>query len=571
MSYSFPQYNNFTPSENYKTPYPNIPNQFAGSSRPFGGQQDTMSPSPDSNGSLHSDGMISPSLDPFFQQRPANSPILMQQEHEPMGGNGLLSAYMRLEEQVKASPNPVGLSTLPPQSLPVTLKAKEISVPSYNRADFPSKFIWTKEDWKKLQEKPSTQLEKSHPLRFVVDKSNRPIPLERVTAIRTTSRRVFVDIWNINEAPKSWGAASGSASKLYYREMVTFFPELGYCDGNWKCDAIATASYTSWRKNHINRLDREGTCKPKAEDIIDFDSLETLDSDDAEDTDTKTNINTKTTKRQTRDSEPLDIRSNSSKKRKSSETSTTESASPSLPVSEVMDSTSQSLVPDGNTPPDSPTSNDHPISTIAEPHTAGSSKETTTSSAPARFRARPLKFANPLTTVEPTNANRPPIIQPSSSEVQHTAPADEPITTQPTSEPMPSIVPTPEHSPDGSVIISDVHAPATVQVAADPMPTPSTTSDMVPPLDASTSKPLNVLAKKSRKMQIGKAQNGRNLCAREWLTRNKTGSAAEFKIHYDGLSGAQKKSYDELATTKRVNGPVSDITLLPTSCDLAVS
>ncbi|KAG2045492.1 hypothetical protein BDR06DRAFT_978173, partial [Suillus hirtellus] len=194
-----------------------------------------MSPSPDSNGSLHSDGVISPSLDPFFQQRPANSPILMQQEHEPMGGNGLLSAYMQLEEQVKASPtadrqtnagmaaytklaeslsltlDPVGLSTLPPQSLPVMLKAKEISVPFYNCANFPSKFIWTKEDWKKLQEKPSTQLEKSHPLHFVVDKSNRPILLEHVTAIHTTSRRVFVDIWNINEAPKSWGAASGSA------------------------------------------------------------------------------------------------------------------------------------------------------------------------------------------------------------------------------------------------------------------------------------------------------------------------------------------------------------------------
>ncbi|KAG1787968.1 uncharacterized protein HD556DRAFT_1312392 [Suillus plorans] len=540
-----------------------------------------MSPSPDSNGSSHSDGMISPSLDPFFQQRPANSPILMQQEHEPMGGNGLLSAYMRLEEQVKASPtadrqtnagmragfisarffnaslgflvsncwftraaytklveslsltlDPVGLGTLPSQSLPVTLKAKEITIPSYNRADFPSKFIWTKEDWKKLQEKPSTQLEKSHPLRFVVDKSNMPIPLERVTAIRTTSRRVFVDIWNINEAPKSWGAASGTASKLY----------------------------TSWRKNHINRLDREGTCKPKAEDIIDFDSLETLDSDDTEGTDTKTNINTKTTKRRTRDSEPLDIRSNSSKKRKSSETSTIESASPSLPVSEVMDSTSQSLVPDGNTPPDSPTSDGHTISTITEPHAASSSKEMATTSAPARFRARPLKFANPLTTVEPANANRPSIIQPSSSEVQNTPPADEPISTQPTSEPTPSIVPTPEHSPDDSAMAPDVHcdAPATIQVAADLMPTPSTTTGTVPPLDASTSKPLNVPAKKSRKMQIGKAQNGRlhhsNLCAREWLTRNKTGSAAEFKVHYDGLSGAQKKSYDELATTKVAAG-----------------
>jgi hypothetical protein len=92
----------------------------------------------------------------------------------------------------------------------VTLKVKEIAVSSYNCADFPSEFIWTKEDWKKLQEKPSTQLEKSHPLCFVVDKNNKPIPLEHVTSIRTTSRRVFMDIWNINEAPKSWGAVLGS-------------------------------------------------------------------------------------------------------------------------------------------------------------------------------------------------------------------------------------------------------------------------------------------------------------------------------------------------------------------------
>jgi hypothetical protein len=103
--------------------------------------------------------------------------------------------------------------------------------------------------------------------------------------------------------------------------MVTFFPELGYCDGNWKCGAIATASYTSWRKNHINRLDHEGTYKPTAEDIIDLDNLEMLDSDDTEGTDMKANVDMKTTKRWTRDSEPLDARLNSSKKRKSSEMS----------------------------------------------------------------------------------------------------------------------------------------------------------------------------------------------------------------------------------------------------------
>ncbi|KAG1795575.1 uncharacterized protein BJ212DRAFT_1489680 [Suillus subaureus] len=74
----------------------------------------------------------------------------------------------------------------------------------------------------------------------------------------------------------------------------------------------------------------------------------------------------------------------------------------------------------------------------------------------------------------------------------------------------------------------------------------------------------SVPAKKSRKMQIRKAQNGCNLCAREWLTCNKTGSAAELKAYYDGLSDGEKKSYDKLAAKKLVNGPISDTTLLPT-------
>jgi hypothetical protein len=58
-----------------------------------------------------------------------------------------------------------------------------------------------------------------------------------------------------------------------------------------------------------------------------------------------------------------------------------------------------------------------------------------------------------------------------------------------------------------------------------------------------------------------------NLCAHEWLAHNKTGSAAEFKTYYDGLSDGQKKvrllshlssawtnifnqSYNELAAKK---------------------
>ncbi|KAG1806084.1 uncharacterized protein BJ212DRAFT_1303748 [Suillus subaureus] len=312
-----------------------------------------MSPSPDLNGSSDSDNMISPSLDPFFQQRLVNAP-LMQQEHAPMGGNGLLSAYMCLKEQVKASLksltltlDPANLSTFSPQSLPVTLKVKEITVPSYHRADFLSEFIWTKEDWKKCQEKPSTQLEKSHLLHYIIDKNNKPIPLECVTAIHTTSQQVFVDIWNIKEAPKSWGAASGSTSKLYYQEMVTFFPKLGYCNGNWKYDAIATASYTSWHKNHINHLALEGTYKPTAEDIIDFNNLETLDSDD-------TDSATGDVKPQkwTHDSDPLSITSTSSKKQKSLEISIPEHRSPSplhLDLDD-MDLTSDLLKLDENTP-----------------------------------------------------------------------------------------------------------------------------------------------------------------------------------------------------------------------------
>ncbi|OJA12591.1 hypothetical protein AZE42_06902 [Rhizopogon vesiculosus] len=70
----------------------------------------------------------------------------------------------------------------------------------------------------------------------------------------------------------------------------------------------------------------------------------------------------------------------------------------------------------------------------------------------------------------------------------------------------------------------------------------------LPPQDTTRSSSSSGPVKKSRKMQ----GNGMwNLCAREWLTRNKAGSAAEFKVYYDGLSAAERKSYDELAAEKR--------------------
>ncbi|KAG2083937.1 hypothetical protein BD769DRAFT_1397845 [Suillus cothurnatus] len=319
--------------------------------------------------------------------------------------------------------------------------------------------------------------------------------------------------------------------------------------------------------SQLEFLTNQRTYKPTAEDIIDLNNLKTLDSDDTEGSDTKANVDMKTIKRWTRDSEPLDARSNSSKKRKSLETSMIEYTPPLLPVPEAMDSTSLSLVPDGNTPPDSefqPT-NDHSVSMIAEPHAASSSKEMPAPGAPARFHAQPLKFANPLTTLEPTDANRLPLIQPPPSEdIQSMTLAEEPISIQPTSDPVlqPSIVLTPEHSPDDSEMVPNAHPPATIQVGANLIPTTNnnqlnsnilptaTTVPLLVDVSATSESQTSVPVKKSRKMQIGKAQNGHNLCAREWLAHNKTGSAAKFKTYYDGLSDGQKKSYNELAAEK---------------------
>ncbi|KAG2096929.1 hypothetical protein BD769DRAFT_1677872 [Suillus cothurnatus] len=168
-----------------------------------------MSPSPDSNGSLRSDSIISPSLDPFFNRGRLARPVLCSKRMDHgwkfaytlldvqikvlqndiltaadgqtnVGTRarftsarlldvslffwyltiGLLgAAYTKLAESLSLTPDHVALSTLSPHSLPVTLKAKEIAVPSYI------------EDWKKLQEKPSTQLEKVASTALVVDKN----------------------------------------------------------------------------------------------------------------------------------------------------------------------------------------------------------------------------------------------------------------------------------------------------------------------------------------------------------------------------------------------------------------
>ncbi|KAG1780381.1 hypothetical protein EV702DRAFT_1043201 [Suillus placidus] len=227
---------------------------------------------------------------------------------------------------------------------------------------------------------------------------------------------------------KKLGSCIRSASKLYYQEMVTFFPELGYCDGNWKCDVIATASYTSWCKNHISHLVCEGTYKPTAEDILDFNNLKMLDSDD---TDSATGD--VKTKKQTHDSVPLSITSTLSKKRKPSEIL--------VPEHELLLPLPMLPLPDSDK--SQPTDLGH----------SDNMNKTCVSKAPTRFHAWPLKFANLLTTLElTTSADQLP---PSPSEdipTLSTAPVEEPISTQPTGEHTPSIALTPEYSLDYSDI-----------------------------------------------------------------------------------------------------------------------
>ena len=136
------------------------------------------------------------------------------------------------------------------------------AAPTLNVADYPSLQFWNKSAWKKhvkstkdtttvnqkAAKKGSTRAADGEnvTMQFVEDADGRMIDGYRAGEIRKHARSIFNDIAKYTSPPATWGAASSIMRDYYHQQMYRRFPEVQYCDLDWKAEKIASEAYTHW-------------------------------------------------------------------------------------------------------------------------------------------------------------------------------------------------------------------------------------------------------------------------------------------------------------------------------------
>ena len=83
-------------------------------------------------------------------------------------------------------------------------------------------------------------------MRYIELEDGTVINGDRAGDIRKFARSIWVSFSKNGPPPAKWGLADVEMRKTYCREMGNRFPELKYCDLDWKAEQIATDNYPSW-------------------------------------------------------------------------------------------------------------------------------------------------------------------------------------------------------------------------------------------------------------------------------------------------------------------------------------
>jgi hypothetical protein len=90
---------------------------------------------------------------------------------------------------------------------------------------------------------------------------------DRATEIRKFARAIWVSVSKSGTPPSKWGQADIQTRQQYLSAMGTRFPELRYCDLEWKIDQIATDNYPSWYTNWLSKRDAQNM-KKEDDDVL---------------------------------------------------------------------------------------------------------------------------------------------------------------------------------------------------------------------------------------------------------------------------------------------------------------
>lgn len=91
-------------------------------------------------------------------------------------------------------------------------------------------------------------------MRYLQHENGEIIDGWRASDIRRYARSIFVGFAFEGKVFHSWVEGVDAASRTsYYRDMLTRFPEVGFCELDWKSEQIASDIYSQWRSNWINK------------------------------------------------------------------------------------------------------------------------------------------------------------------------------------------------------------------------------------------------------------------------------------------------------------------------------
>jgi hypothetical protein len=139
------------------------------------------------------------------------------------------------------------------------------------RENFAHISFWTQKEWTSYKSKQQNDGvlagdQGVKPFDFIESEDGIPVSGERIKAITRGCRELFQSIrvmWEQagRKAPETWGKMTHGNKELYRQKIKALYPELAFCEGDWKCEALATNLYPGWYRNHIKAPDHRQQSK----------------------------------------------------------------------------------------------------------------------------------------------------------------------------------------------------------------------------------------------------------------------------------------------------------------------
>ncbi|KAG1762518.1 hypothetical protein EDD22DRAFT_846982 [Suillus occidentalis] len=138
---------------------------------------------------------------------------------------------------------------LDPASIPASASNTQRPKPE----TYPNVRFWNKADyfdW--LESAEANSAVGRGKLAFLEDENGDPIAETTIDAIRKALRAAWSELLSRKLAPLTWGKLTASGGQLVNTLMENAFPLFKFANNGWKLDYLATMSYSSWRRHHMD-------------------------------------------------------------------------------------------------------------------------------------------------------------------------------------------------------------------------------------------------------------------------------------------------------------------------------